>query len=568
MIDAMKLALVTTNPTIGDLQTNAQQIIKGIAKAEKAGADLIVFSELSICGYPPMDLLYEKTFIDACSQCAQDIGQKHSLTCTVILSTPMPPPTIVANSHKATNSLLVFDKGKQIARYDKRLLPSYDVFDEDRYFEPGTEPCVITIKGVRIGLAVCEDLWKGSDAGFADRYKRTTDPVADLAALGARVLISPSASPFVLGKRALHQNILIHHAKQHNLMVASINQFGSNDELVFDGTATVVNPHGQIIAHKGPFENGMLVVDLFDENTKPIAPAPSCDDADLFHALTLGVHDYVHKVGFERVLIGLSGGIDSALTAAIACNALGSDQVLGVALPGPYSSSHSVEDALALADSLNMQCLTIPVSPMFDASCTTLNQGLETIDEALLGTINPDIAEQNLQARLRGTTLMALSNRTGALLLTTGNKSELAVGYCTLYGDMNGGLAVLADVSKTWVFRLSRWINTHFDACNFVSPPIPQRTITKPPSAELAPDQKDSDSLPDYEVLDEIIQRHVQDHQNLEQIISETGFENAVVQRVLKLIRINEYKRRQAAIGLKVTSRAFGTGRRMPIARK
>jgi len=604
----MRLALAPINPTVGDLTGNAALIIQGIERARAAGADIVVFPELALCGYPPRDLLLMEGFIAACAAAAKQIGEQHTAGITAIFGVPLPASDGANGSAKAgvANALLVYRDNKLVDFYDKRLLPTYDVFDEDRYFEPGDRAVVIppphptsdiAHPTFTAGLTICEDLWKGQDAGFSSRYTSSPDPVDELVKLGAQLIISPSASPFVLGKGDRHRAILQHHARKHGVYVASVNQLGGNDDLLFDGHTLVYSPTGDLIAAGELFKGDMLVLDLpmpLPEggvgvgsrdsserkpgehfaltseipNLKSEISASSSPESLLFSALTLGIRDYLRKTGFKTALIGLSGGIDSALTAALAVAALGPQNVLGVAMPSHYSSDHSRSDAYDLAQRLGIACPTVPIEPPFLAFEATLNPTFQSLHQPTLGSQLPDIAEENLQSRLRGTLLMALSNRTGAMVLTTGNKSELAVGYCTLYGDMNGGLAVLSDVTKQLVYRLSRWINANHAACGFATPPIPESSITKVPSAELRPNQTDQDSLPPYDVLDEIIQRHVELHQPADRIVAETGYDPATVRRVVRLIALAEYKRKQAAIGLKVTTVAFGAGRRMPIAQR
>jgi NAD+ synthetase len=462
--------------------------------------------------------------------------------------------------------------------YDKRLLPTYDVFDEDRYFEPGDRAVVIdvpTSAGVRrVGLSICEDLWKGEDAGFALRYQRRADPVAEVVRARAEVLVSPSASPFVLGKGRRHRSILTKHATRHGIFVASVNQVGGNDDLVFDGHAAVYDPQGRALGFGPGFEESVVLLDIpphaagtsgaGEAPTDPVLSSP--DEELLFRALALGTRDYLRKTGHSKAIIGLSGGIDSAVTCAIAAAALGSENVLGVAMPGKYSSGHALADALELARRLGVRCVTAPIGKPFDGFRTTLDATFGELGARTLGEQLPDLAEENLQSRARGTILMAISNRTGAIVLTTGNKSELAVGYCTLYGDMNGGLAVLSDVTKIQVYKLARWLNAQHARAGFSAPPIPDSTITKPPAAELAPDQRDEDSLPPYAVLDEVVERYVEQKQSISRITSETGFDRNLVARIARLIDTAEYKRKQYAVGIKVTSVAFGSGRRVPIA--
>jgi NAD+ synthase (glutamine-hydrolysing) len=587
----MRLALVQTNPTIGDIRRNADDIIARVALARGQRADLVCFPELALCGYPPKDLLLQEGFIEACTTEAKRIARA-SAGITVVFGCPTPLATPVRAGGPIANSLLACRDGRFIAHYDKRLLPTYDVFDENRYFRPGNKPVVITIRGAadrkatRVGLSICEDLWKGQDAGFAQRYIDSPDPVTDLARKGVDIIVNPSASPFVLGKGARHRAILTSHAKRHRLFVAAVNQVGGNDDLIFDGHATVIGPKGQLLAAAPGFVEHMLLFDFPAPGPASKASAGSARrtpkvadpllDADplqhLFDALVLGVRDYCRKTGFRAALLGLSGGIDSALTAVIGAAALGKDNILGVAMPGPYSSEGSVSDAYLLARNLGIPCRTISIAAPMDGFRATIDADFAKAGLSALGEKLPDLTEENLQSRLRGTTLMALSNRTGAIVLTTGNKSELAVGYCTLYGDMNGGLAVLSDVTKEQVYALSRFINENHTSLGFGVPPIPEASITKPPSAELRPNQTDQDSLPPYPVLDEIIERYVEKRQSVRTILRQTrgktGFDAATITRVARLIDISEYKRKQAAIGLKVTTVAFGSGRRVPIAQR
>lgn len=596
----MRLALAQTNPTIGALEANAAAIAAMLDKARDLEADVVLFPELSICGYPPRDLLLQAGFLEACQQTADRIASTHTRNTTIILGIPRPALDAAGRRIGICNSLVAYRDGAPVATYDKRLLPTYDVFDEDRYFTPGTRAVAIDVPGytgtARLGLAICEDLWRGEDAGFAARYTDGPDPIDELAGLGCRVILSASASPFVLGKGERHLAILRKHAARHGVHVVSVNQVGGNDDLIFDGRSCVVAPDGRVMTRAAAFETALVCVDLPltqpkaavvtsmvapDRTQAAISAARSAgashghdrdatDDEQLFRALVLGVRDYLGKTGFKSALLGLSGGIDSAVTAAIAATAIGPANVLGVSLPGPYSSEHSKADAYDLAERLGMRCITIPIASAFDGAVAAIDPAMRELHAAALGEKLPDLAEENLQSRLRGTILMALSNRTGAIVLTTGNKSELAVGYCTLYGDMNGGLAVLSDVTKHWVYRLARFMNDQHARLGFATPPIPAGSIDKPPSAELRPNQTDQDSLPPYDVLDEILSRYVERHESAAQIIAacagRAGFEDATVRRVIRLTDLSEYKRRQAATGLKVTGVAFGTGRRMPIA--
>lgn len=587
----MRLALAQLNPTVGDIRRNTDAIIDFIGQARAQHADLVCFPELAICGYPPKDLLLQEGFIDACTTEAKRIARA-SKNITVVFGCPTPLAKPVRPGGPIANSLLAARDGKFIAHYDKRLLPTYDVFDENRYFRPGDSPVVITVKGAadkkatRVGLSICEDLWKGEDAGFAQRYLDSPDPVAALARKGVDLIINPSASPFVLGKGSRHRAILTAHAKRHKVFVAAVNQVGGDDDLVFDGHAAIIDPAGKLLAAGPGFVEHLMIFDVPTPGraaeTKRGTLHPTRKIADplldtdplrhLYDALVLGVRDYCRKTGFRTALLGLSGGIDSALTAVIGAAALGPANILGVAMPGPYSSEGSVSDAYLLAKNLGVPCRTISIAAPMDGFRATIDADFSKAGLSTLGAKLPDLTEENLQSRLRGITLMALSNRTGAIVLTTGNKSELAVGYCTLYGDMNGGLAVLSDVTKEQVYALSRFINANHAALGFTVPPIPEASITKPPSAELRPNQTDQDSLPPYPVLDEIIERYVEHRQSVRTILRQTkgkpGFDAATITRVARLIDISEYKRKQAAVGIKVTTVAFGSGRRVPIAQR
>lgn len=561
----MRIALAPLNPTVGDLEGNATLAIDAITEAREHGADLVVLPELALSGYPPKDLLWRREFIDTAMQVAHRVAHATNGVAAILGS-----PWQEAGSSAIYNSALLLREGHIEARYDKRLLPTYDVFDEDRYFTAGDQPLVFTHHEWRIGIAICEDLWRGDDAGLSSRYTGRPDPVAELVRNGAQLIVCPSASPFVLGKSKAQRDILLRHAEQHGVALAAVNQRGGNDDLVFDGHAAVVRPleggRPVIAAASAPFHPGMSLHDITEDPAPPGACVDPLEETPamelLWKALTLGVRDYVHKTGFQDVVLGLSGGIDSAVTACVAAGALGAENVLTIGMPSRYSSEGSVTDAKELAASIGAPFRVVPIESMHEAASAAINPHFHDLklDPA------PGVMDENVQSRLRGLVVMAFSNKTGALLLTTGNKSELAVGYCTLYGDMNGGLAVLSDVSKTQVFALARWINDHHSACGFSSPPIPESTITKPPSAELRPDQTDQDSLPPYDVLDEIIERYVERRESPTHITSASGIDAETVARIVRLIDLNEYKRKQTAIGLKVTSVAFGSGRRYPIA--
>ncbi len=565
------------NPTVGDVEGNARQIVGAIESARRAGADLVVLPELCVCGYPPRDLLLQEGFVAACVSAAKRVGEEHTAGITAIFGVPLPVEGERAGGLVA-NGLVAYRDGKLVGRYDKRLLPTYDVFDEDRYFTPGARAEVVEVETrgggrVRVGLSICEDLWRGDDAGFSSHYRGAPDPVEELVRAGAEVIVSPSASPFVLGKHEKHRMICAEHARMHGRWVASVNQGGANDELVFDGHAMVFAPGGGLTACTALFGGEALMLDVEVKGRGAASVrgggagvTPARDEHLLFLALTTGIREYLRKCGFKSALLGLSGGIDSALTAALAVAAIGSENVLGVAMPSMYSSGHSVEDAYALAKNLGMRCVTVPIEEPMGGFRAVLDPMFRSEGLSTLGATLPDLTEENLQSRVRGTILMAISNRTGSIVLTTGNKSELAVGYCTLYGDMNGGLAVLSDVSKHWVYALSRWMNQNASMCGFAVPPIPLRSIEKAPSAELRPGQTDQDSLPAYPVLDEILRRYVEGRQNAGSVAKETGYDEGMVRKIVRMIDLSEYKRKQAAIGLKVTTVAFGSGRRWPVA--
>jgi len=590
----MRIALAQVNPTVGDIDANAELCARAAALAEERGADLLVFPELVLCGYPPKDLLLAEGFVHACERACRTLARIVPRGMTIVLGTP----TRAGKRAKGgiANALVALRGGTIIATYHKRLLPTYDVFDEDRYFTPGDDAVVLRVRGTSdakptaVGLSICEDLWRGEDAGFSQRYAGRADPVAALVRAGAKVIVNPSASPFVVGKGKRHRAILRGHAKKHGVWVAAVNQVGGNDDLVFDGHAAVYDPSGTLVAAGRGFGDDLVCIDVPAGGGKTskasrakalssaAMPAKAARVADpllsasepelIFRALVLGVRDYCLKTGFRSAVIGLSGGIDSAVTAAIAVAALGPTNITGLLMPGPYSSDHSISDALDLAARLGITTATLRVTGAVDAFRPMLDPAFTANHLAALGATLPDLAEENLQSRVRGTAIMAWSNRSGAIVLTTGNKSEMAVGYCTLYGDMNGGLAVLSDVTKQMVYAMACWMTEHFEHAGFAVAPIPVGSIDKPPSAELRPNQTDQDSLPEYAVLDEILQRAVEGRESPATIARRTRIDAATVRRVMRLIDLSEYKRRQAATGLKVTSVAFGTGRRMPIAQR
>ncbi len=560
----MKIALAQLNPVVGDVDGNAAKIVAAIESARGSGAGLVVFSELVICGYPPRDLLLVEGFVEKCSAAVKEIGEKHTAGIAVVIGSPMVVGR--ADQDGTANTVMVYENNAFVGHHDKRLLPTYDIFDEDRYFTAGTEAVVVEVDGKKVGLAICEDLWRGDDSGFSEQYDDEPDHVAQLVTHGAEIIVVPSASPFVVGKSDKHLKILKGDAERFGVAIVSVNQVGANDDQIFAGQSCVIDGDGQTVHESVAFGESVEIVNL--DSVDEVPHRQLDDERAIIEALTLGVHDYVTKCGFKKVCLGLSGGIDSAIVAAIGVRSLGAENVLGVSMPGRFSSEGSKTDAFELAENMGMRCISMPIEAGFIGVSETLNTAFDGIGESALGGSLPDLTQENLQSRVRGTMMMALSNRTGALVLTTGNKSEIAVGYCTLYGDMNGGLAVIADVPKTMVFKVCRYMNEHFVDLGFSCPPIPVSTIEKPPSAELAPDQLDSDSLPDYEVLDEIVERHIEGHQSAAKITKESGFDSAVVKRICRLIDINEYKRQQMAVGLKLTTTAFGRGRRMPIAQR
>ena len=539
----MKVALAQLNTIVGDLSGNETQILHAYRRGVAAGAEMVVCPELSITGYPPRDLLLKKHFIEdnlaALQRLATATGATGLLVGYVGESQARP-------GRPVTNSAALLQHGKILAARVKSLLPTYDVFDEDRYFQPATENGVVEFNGRKIGLTICEDIWNDEDFWPERLYRR--NPPMELASAGAEIIFNISASPWCLGKDFTRRQMLQSFARKANRPVIFCNQAGGNDELVFDGSSLAINSRGEIIAEAAMFQEDLLVVDTASATV--VEPVPVAAEEKLYRALVLGLRDYLHKCGFKSAVLGLSGGIDSALVAVLAVAALGPENVRGVSLPSQYSSQGSLDDARILATNLGIRHDVIAIQPQFEAVRGQLKNVFAGLPE--------DTTEENIQARLRGVTLMALSNKFGSLLLTTGNKSELAVGYCTLYGDMCGGLAVISDVPKTMVYRLSRWINRDREI-------IPMNSITKPPSAELRPNQTDQDSLPPYDVLDAILEHYVVHGQSAEDILK-AGFRDADVKRVIRLIDLSEYKRRQAAPGLKVTTKAFGVGRRIPIA--
>jgi NAD+ synthase/NAD+ synthase (glutamine-hydrolysing) len=541
----VKIALGQINPTVGDFSGNAAKIVDFSCRAHAAGAGMILFPELSVCGYPPRDLVERPSFVARNRETVEAIAiqtQGIAVICGLVTAAH-------ADAGKAVmNSAALLMEGKVAFIQSKMLLPTYDVFDEMRNFAPAKSQELFSFCGNRMALTICEDAW--NDKRFWHKRLYTVDPVESLIQAGGNFVLNISASPFWIGKREMRRDMLASIARQHKVPVALVNQVGGNDSLVFDGSSLVLNREGQVVAQGRSFEEDLIYFDSRDlsgEMHEQIAG----DEASVYSALVLGTRDYMQKCGFQKAIIGLSGGIDSALTAVIAADAVGPENVIGVGMPGPFSSQGSIDDARYLAKNLGIRFELLSINPAYEAYRRTLQDVFAGAKE--------DVTEENIQSRARGMLLMALSNKFGAIVLSTGNKSELGVGYCTLYGDMVGGLAVISDVPKTLVYRLSEYVNSR-------RPVIPQTTLEKPPSAELRPDQKDSDSLPPYEVLDAVLEDYVEDSHPAERIAADRGLDVEVVRRVIRMVDRAEYKRQQAAPGLKISSKAFGYGRRLPIA--
>jgi len=543
----VKIGFLQLNSTIGDFAANVKKLLAGYEKAVGLGAEFVLAPELFLCGYPPRDLLLRADFIDANLAALEDAAKK-------IGPVPLCVGFVNKNSERPgralRNAAAILQNGKIVWQTNKCLLPTYDVFDEDRYFEPAKTIVPFEWNGCKYAVTICEDIWNDEDFWPERLYRR--DPVKEAISRGAQVILNISASPWHDNKESVRLEMLQRVARDEKLPLAQVNLVGANDELIFDGHSVAFDSRGNVIAMGRSFAEDVFVADMTTgTGAKSFSNFPE-REAQIFSALSLGIRDYVLKCGFKSVILGLSGGIDSALTAVLATDALGKENVLGVAMPARYSSEGSVLDAKALAKNLGIRFELLPIEPMFLAAENQLQN--------VFANLKPDQTEENLQSRLRGTTLMALSNKFNGLVLTTGNKSEMAVGYCTLYGDMNGALAPLADVFKTDIYKLARWVNREREV-------IPQNSIDKPPSAELRPNQKDQDSLPPYETLDAILDLYVVKNLSRDEII-EKGFDRAMVHDVLNKINFTEYKRRQAAPGLKISPRAFGMGRRIPIAQR
>jgi NAD+ synthetase len=567
----LKIGLLQLNSTVGDFAANRQKLIAGYEKARALGAEFVIAPELFLCGYPPRDLLLRADFVDAnlaaLAETAKSVG-----------AIPFCVGCVDENSERPgralRNSAAVLQNGKIVWRTHKSLLPTYDVFDEDRYFEPAKGITPFEFKGRKLGITLCEDIWNDEDFWPERLYRR--DPIKELIGQGAEIILNLSASPWHAGKERTRLAMLQRVARDEHVPLAQVNLVGANDELIFDGHSVALDARGEVIALGKGFAEDILVVELNscrsrgdETQIKEKLETPHVvsykfnfppREQQLFAALSLGIRDYVHKCGFKSVIVGLSGGIDSALVAVLATEALGPDKVLGVSMPARYSSEGSLSDARALAKNLGIRYEVLPIEPAF--------QSVEKQLAKVFAGTKPNEAEENIQSRLRGVTLMALSNKFGALVLTTGNKSEMAVGYCTLYGDMCGALAVIADVFKTDIYKIARWVNSdHASRAGRGKIIIPEASLTKPPSAELRPNQKDQDSLPPYETLDQILDAYVVKNLSKKEIIR-LGFDAAVVNDVINKVTFSEYKRRQAAPGLRVSPRAFGMGRRIPIAQK
>lgn len=545
-MDMVRIAAGQINPIIGDFEGNCRKMEEAAKKAREAGCRLVVFPELSVSGYPPRDLLERRSFIKENLNAVERL-MENIQGIAVLLG------YVERNGEPGENNLynaaLLFEDGRVLHKVRKRLLPTYDVFDERRYFEPGSESKPVMWNGVRLGITICEDMWNDKEVFESRKYR--VDPVADLCGQGAELLINISASPFNTGKPAFRESLISSVARRHKVPVFYVNQVGGNDSLLFDGASLGFHSDGTLAVRAESFVEDLLVFEPKETSPQRIADVPACVEEEVYRALVMGTRDYVTKCGFKKVVIGLSGGIDSALTAAVAADALGAENVSTIFMPSEYTSSDNDADTKSLAENLGCHFDVVPIAPMFDSFLGASD---------IFCREEHGVTEQNIQARVRGTLLMALSNKTGALVLTTGNKSELAVGYCTLYGDMNGGLAVISDVPKTLVWDISRYINRDGEV-------IPQRIIDKVPSAELRPDQSDQDELPAYEVLDAILHAYVEQVKAPAEIVA-MGYDADVVADVVRRVEINEYKRQQAAPGLRVTAKAFGYGRRYPIAKR
>jgi NAD+ synthetase len=544
----VKIALAQINPTVGDFTGNLEKIVAASRRAAEAGARLTVFSELAICGYPPADFLEKPSFLVRCRSAVDELAaMTSSLTTAIVVGVALPAPS--GSGKPAVNAAVLLDGGRLLLEQHKRLLPFYDVFDEQRYFAPARSQRVVELDGVRLAISICEDAW--NDKNFWPRRLYKVDPMEELMQQNPALHINLSSSPFWHSKRAVRREMLAAIARRDGVPVIMVNQVGGNDSLIFDGSSLALNGLGELIAQAASFREGLVVLDPFKAQPIPLTEEDETEAA--YRALVLGTRDYVRKCGFSKALVALSGGIDSALVVAVAKDALGAENVIAVGMPSPYSSSGSIDDSRKLAANLGIRFEVIGISGLFGEFSKAL--------EPMFAGTKVDTTEENVQSRIRGTLMMALSNKFGALVLTTGNKSEMAVGYCTLYGDMVGALAVIGDLVKTRVYAVCHWLNREGEV-------IPAAILSKPPSAELRPDQKDTDLLPPYEVLDPILEAYVERYETPEAIAQANGFSLALVQQVVHLVERSEYKRQQAAPVLKVTPKSFGMGRRFPIAVK
>jgi len=539
----MRVALAQLNPTVGDVDGNAARILEAARAAHGQGATLVVFPELALAGYPPRDLLERSLFVRRIRESLDELARAlPPLTALIGFVEPNPDRT----GRPAFNSAALVEHGRVVGTYRKRLLPTYDVFDEDRHFEPGSAPFVFEHAGRKVGVTICEDLWT---AGSEEAVRYHAEPLEETLAAGAELVVNLSASPFTLTKREFRVRLFAAHAERHGVPIVFVNQAGGNDDLIFDGHSLAVDRCGRLLHECTEFDTDLAVVDPFADGSGS-TPRPLEEPEIVRRALELGLRDYVRKCGFSSVTLGLSGGIDSAVVAVLAAEALGPDRVSAVAMPSRFSSPASLEDARAIADAVGLRLQTVPIEPMFAAYLAALRP--------IFADRPFDVAEENLQARIRGALLMAVSNKFGPLLLATGNKSEIAVGYATLYGDMCGGLAPIGDLVKRRVYELARRLN-------ILAPRIPERVLARPPSAELRPDQKDEDSLPPYALLDRVIELHVDQGLDLPELVA-AGIDHAHAERIVRLVESAEYKRRQGAPILKLTRKSFGPGRRLPIA--
>lgn len=549
----MKIAIAQLNPTIGDIAGNGDKILHVSQQVATENVSLLLTPELSLCGYPPKDLLLNLSFVQAMELKLEELAQQLPPQLTVLIgAVTINNQAHIKGEKPLHNSMVLINKHQIKQVFHKRLLPTYDVFDEQRYFEAGNQANYFTLNNLKFGVTICEDLW--NDEQFWGKRHYGINPLEEVAKFNPHFIINLSASPYSLNKQKLRESMLNHAVNRYHLPLIYTNQVGGNDDLIFDGNSVVFDQNNKLICRANSFQEDLVIFEYLENSknllTSTINKLPETKEEEIWSALVLGVQDYAKKCGFTKAILGLSGGIDSSLVATIAAEALGKDNVLGVLMPSPYSSEHSLKDAQELVKNLGIKSKILPIKEVMKA--------YDQLLEPLFANTEFGVAEENLQSRIRGNLLMALANKFGYLLLSTGNKSEMAVGYCTLYGDMNGGLAVISDIPKTLVFSLCRWLNRDQEI-------IPHNVIIKPPSAELKPDQLDQDSLPPYDILDDILEKFINQHQSASQII-ESGHDSTTVYKVIKLISRAEFKRKQAPPGLKITDRAFGTGWRMPIA--